>query len=441
MSSASAPPSGRRLRVLALADECNPDWPSLPIVTWKYARAIAARADLTLVTQVRNREAIRKAGHDFPVHYVDSEWIAAPMHRLALRLRGGDEVAWSTSMIMSYLPYLAFERQAWRDFRGAIRAGAFDIVHRLSPMSPTLPSWIARKLGPTPFLLGPLNGNLPWPAAFAAEQRREREGARRLRNLYKLLPYARSTYDRAAAVLAAFAHTRADLGRVPPERIVMFPEVGYDPEIFHDAGAPPAGARGGDRLGFLFVGRLVPYKLPELALRAVASSPVLRAQRLTVIGDGPEMARLRALVAAEGLEGVVTLAGRRSQAEVAAAMRAADVFVFPSIRELGAGVVVEAMACGMHCIVTDYGAPGALCAGGRGDRVPLAPFPVLAEGFRAAMEAAVAGRARLAGTAARARAHAAAHYPWDVKAERTIAIYDAVLRGQSPAPLGYDLDR
>lgn len=431
----STPP--RRLRVLALADECNPEWPSLPIVTWKYARDLAARVDLTLVTQVRNRTNIDKAGADFPVAYIDTEWIAAPLHRLALRLRGGDEVAWSTSMIMNWAPYVAFERQAFARFRAPLRAGAFDIVHRLSPMSPTLPSWIAHRTGRTPFVIGPLNGNLPWPAAFAAEQKREREGARRLRDLYKFLPWARSTYDRAAAVLTAFAHTRADLTRVPDDRIVMFPEVGYDPAIFHDRGCPPAGQRG-ERLHFLFAGRLVPYKLPEIPVRAFAESPLLRQHRLTVIGDGPEMPRLRAIVEEAGLEACVTLAGRQGQAQVADAMHAADVFVFPSIRELGAGVVVEAMASGLHCIVTDYGAPGALCAGGRGVCVPLAPFGPLTDAFRAAMEAAARAPEALAVTGAAARDHAARAYPWAVKAQRTVDVYHAILRGESPAPLGYN---
>lgn len=425
-----------RPRILALADECNPDWPSLPIVTWKYARELARLADVTLVTQVRNRPNIERAGHDFPVHYIDTEWIAGPIHRLALRLRGGEEVAWSTSMILNYLPYLAFERQVWRAFRS--RIGEFDIVHRLSPMSPTLPSFIAHKLRRVPFVLGPLNGNLDWPAAFVAEQAREREGARRLRDLYKAMPYARSTYDRAAAVLTGFAHTRADLTRVPGDRIVMFPEVGYDPAIFHDHGTAPAGQRG-PGLHFLFAGRLVPYKLPELALRAFAASPVLRQHRLTVIGDGPEMPRLKALVAEHGLADCVTLAGRQSQAQVAAAMRAADVFVFPSIRELGAGVVVEAMASGLASLVTDYGAPGALCAAGRGVTVPLAPFDTLTDGFRAAMEQMVADRAALAGIGRSARDHAQAEYPWAVKGARTLAVYEAILAGAPVAPLGYDL--
>ena len=40
---------------------------------------------------------------------------------------------------MAYAPYIEFERQAWRRFRPDLEGGRFDIVHRITPMSPTLP--------------------------------------------------------------------------------------------------------------------------------------------------------------------------------------------------------------------------------------------------------------------------------------------------------------
>lgn len=61
------------------------------------------------------------------------------MYKLATKLRGGDQVAWSTNMIMQYVPYLSFEREVWKAFRARLKAGEFDIVHRITPMSPTLP--------------------------------------------------------------------------------------------------------------------------------------------------------------------------------------------------------------------------------------------------------------------------------------------------------------
>ncbi|MBU2983353.1 glycosyltransferase family 4 protein [Lentibacter algarum] len=418
-----------RLKVLILADECNPEWPSLPIVGYKYALEIAEHCDVTVATHVRNRENIEKAAAGLNVVYIDTEWLAAPMFKLARFLRGGEEVAWSTSMMMNYLPYLAFERGVWQHFKPALRAGEFDIVHRITPMSPTLPSYIASKVK-VPFLIGPLNGNLDWPQEFLEEQAREKEKLRGLRGLYKYLPYARSTYRKAAAVLTAFEHTRADLTGVEDARIVMVPEIGFDPEIFHTKGAKPAGQRGDDgKLHFLYAGRLVPYKLPELPIRAFAASPALQAHHLHILGSGPEEERMRAVIAEFGLEGCVTMEGRKTQSEVADLMRRCDGFIFPSIRELGAGVVIEAMACGMHCLVADYGAPGALASEGRGDAVPIAQIDAMVAGFAERLEACAAEPAHMAECAKRAQTYADGNFTWAQKGAHAEQLYRAVIAG------------
>ncbi len=422
-------------RVLIVADECNPEWPSLPIVGYKYALEIAKLCNVTVATHVRNRENIRKAGDNLDVHYIDTEWLAAPMFKLARLIRGGEEVGWSTSMIFNYLPYLAFEHGVWKRFRPDLKNGGFDIVHRITPMSPTLPSWLAHRV-PQPFVIGPLNGNLDWPAVFAAEQAREKEGLRSLRNYYKYLPYARSTYDDAAAVLSAFSHTRRDLARVEDARVISMPEIGFDPMLFHDQGARAAGQRG-EKVNFLYAGRLVPYKLPELPIRAFAADPTLRAHHLHIVGDGPERARMEAVIAEEGLGDCITLHGRKSQADVADMMRQCDAFVFPSIRELGAGVVIEAMACGMQVMVANYGAPGDLAAEGRGTRVRMSALDDMVAGFAREMAAATQDRAAMAGIAAAGKAYADAHYPWAVKGAKTHALYAALLDGGPLPDLGY----
>ena len=415
-------------RVLLLAESCNPEWPSLPVVGYKYARALAKVADVTLVTHIRNRENIEKAG-DFgaPVVYIDNEWIAARMYKLAKIIRGGDEVAWSANQIMAFLPYVVFERQALRQFRTALDDGAFDIVHRITPMSPTLPSAIAGRTK-QPFVIGPLNGNLDWPEAFKSEQKREREGLRKLRSLYRFLPYTRTTFTKAQAILAAFRHTIEDLPEGTANRAVSFPEIGFDPEVFQagDRAAPFAGD-GPKR--FLFAGRLVPYKVPEAAVRAFAGSEALKGHILDIIGDGPERPRLEAMVAEAGAEERVIFHGRKTQAEVAQAMRESDAFVFPSIRELGAGVVIEAMASGTVCFVTDYGAPGDLAAEGRGVRIALQPMDGLVRDYRAAMERAVAEPAAHAAFARTAQAWAETHFTWDAKARNTALVYDALRAG------------
>ena len=70
---------------------------------------------------------------------------------------------------------IAFEWRAWRQLRRRIFAGEFDVVLRLVPMTPSLPSPFAFFLrkGPIPFVIGPLNGGLPWPSGFSPTRQAE----------------------------------------------------------------------------------------------------------------------------------------------------------------------------------------------------------------------------------------------------------------------------
>ena len=49
-----------KLRLLLIAEQCNPQWTSVPLLAYCVAKALASREDLdvTLVSQVRNREAL-----------------------------------------------------------------------------------------------------------------------------------------------------------------------------------------------------------------------------------------------------------------------------------------------------------------------------------------------------------------------------------------------
>jgi glycosyltransferase involved in cell wall biosynthesis len=126
--------------------------------------------------------------------------------------------------------------------------------------------------------------------------------------------------------------------------------LGVDPALFTPAGAPVA-APAGAALRLLCVGRLAPAKGQWLLLQACAALVGEgRALDLTLVGDGPDRARLEDEVQRLGLQRQVRFAGALNQPEVRAALAQADVFVLPSLAEGIPVVLMEAMASGLPCV-------------------------------------------------------------------------------------------
>jgi len=227
------------IRVLLIAEKANPEMVSVPLVGWSHCRAIAELegVDAHLVTQVRNREAIERAGWREGERFtaIDSETIARPMWRVGTWLRGGTSKAWTVSSMISSLSYYYFEHLVWRRFGKAIAEGAYDVVHRVTPLSPTAASLIARRCARAgvPFVVGPLNGGLPWPSGFGDVLRKEREWLSYLRGLHRLMPGYGSTRRHAAAIIAASRDVLRQIDPTHHDKCVYIPENGIDPQRFN----------------------------------------------------------------------------------------------------------------------------------------------------------------------------------------------------------------
>lgn len=428
----------QRYRILVIAEAANPEWVSVPLVGWSMANALREVADVHIVTQVRNAAAFMRAGlvegRDFTA--IDTERLAGPAYKLASMLRGGQGKGWTMMTAVASLVYPYFERLVWQRFGDAIRGGAYDIVHRVTPLSPTTPSSIAIKChrAGVPFVLGPLNGGLPWPKEFEAERRKEREWLSYVRGAYKLLPGRTATLAASRVILAGSRHTQAELPRRFDDRVIFMPENGIDPTRFSGGVGkrPEAGP-----LRLCFIGRLVPYKGADIAIEAAL--PLLREGRATLdlVGDGPMTADLVALAAREGVAHAVTFHGWVEHHAVQSIAARCAVFVFPSVREFGGGAVLEAMALGLAPVVVAYGGPGELVADDRGVRVPLGSRGAIVREVSEALSALAADPARVAALGASARDWAMANLTWSAKAAATVKIYDWATKKSVSKPQPY----
>jgi glycosyltransferase involved in cell wall biosynthesis len=424
----------QRVRVLLIAEACNPEWVSVPLVGWSHARAIAALTAAHLVTQVRNRDAILRAGliegRDFTS--IDTESIVGPVYRFADRLRGGANKGWTALAGLMTLAYPYFEHLIWEKFGRRIRKGEFDVVHRLVPLSPAFPSLLAERCdrAGVPFIVGPLNGGLPWPPGFEEARKREGEWPSWLRELHRLVPGYHATRRHASAILAA---SKTALHEIPSN---FQPKSFYIPE---NAIEPSRFTRRRQRraqlpLKLVFIGRLVPCKAVDLLLEAAA--PLIREGKVTIdiVGDGPEMPLYRQIVKRERIESGVALPGWVEHSQVQDRLVDADLLAFPSIRDFGGGVVLEAMAVGVVPMVVDYGGPGELVTDKTAFVIPLGPPGQIVRSMSQLLQSLVSQPAQIDQRAQNALRRAHTQFTWDYKAQQVVKIYNWARDPSQPKP-------
>lgn len=150
---------------------------------------------------------------------------------------------------------------------------------------------------------------------------------------------------------------------------------GVDPDLFEAVQHQGKGNR------LLYVGRLAVFKGLPILLESLAdlkrSHPDLV---LTVVGDGPDRAKLEAQVARLNLTEAVKFVGYQSQANVRQYMQETDVFVMSSFAEGVPVVLMEAMAAGVPVVSTQVAGIGELVENGiSGFLVPPGDSSTLAD--------------------------------------------------------------
>jgi glycosyltransferase involved in cell wall biosynthesis len=323
------------------------------------------------------------------------------------------------------------EWQAWRQTRSRIWAGEFDIVLRLLPAATYASSPFAFFLrnGPVPFVIGPVNGGLPWPEGFRQGKAQNNKWVLSFRSLYPFLPFARSTYRRAAAIIAGSSHTCSELAS-HREKLFFLPENGVDSSLCSRTSRSPEGET---RLRLIFVGGLIPLKACDLALQGAAPLMLENLASFTVVGDGSERNRLEQLVRSLGVDKEVSFCGQLSHQDAMQRLRSADVLVFPSIRDFGGGVVFEALSLGVVPVVADFGGPGDIVRPEVGYKVRLTNEADVVSQIEEVLRNLAHDRDLLERMRQQAVSYARESLSWDAKAQALTSIMHWALR-QGPKP-------
>lgn len=345
-----------RVKVLVSAFACEPGKGSEPGAGWNWASAAARKHEVWVLTRKHGRAAIERALGRSPVNslhfvYIDLPGCARFAHDGGLGLR----------------PYYAlWQLAAAREARRLHRAQRFDVVHHVTLANVWVPALAC--LAGAPFVLGPVGGGCRVPVrlyrALGAKGAAWDLFVRAARRLSRLSPLTRIGWRRAAVILVQNHETYRSLPRAYRRKALVCPNSSISDDLPRPA--PPAGVRP----RAVCAGQLLPLKGMWLAIRALRLLPDWE---LLVIGEGPELNRLRRLARREAVDDRVRFLPWLSQADLWRELAQARALVVPSLRDEGPMIAAEAQMLGLPVVAFDQGGPAVL-ARYPGARIRLVPL-------------------------------------------------------------------
>lgn len=307
--------------------------------------------------------------------------------------------------------------------RRLAREGTIDVVFEPSPITPKGLSFMY-DLG-VPVVIGPLCGGMNFPPAFrdmdSSATRYAVVAGRKVSDLaHRMIPGKLQ----ADVLLVANEATERALPSGCRGRVIRVFESGVDLDLWApDPPAVEAPREPGTR--FVFSGRFVDWKGIQFLLPAFKEllADVPECSLEIIGGGGPLAPQIHAQAEDPGFRGRVRIHGWLRRAEAAAILRAADVFVMPSLRECGGTAILEAMAMGKAVITTDWGGPRDYVTEGCGLLVPPTSKRDFVAGLARAMkELALSPERRRAFGARGMQRVREDHLDWESKADRVLSI-------------------
>ncbi len=416
------------MRVLLAAYQCAEGGGSVSQIGWEWFSRLSKKARVTLITHVRNRSALEKSGvtqENSDIIFIDTEWLAAPLWKIANKLFPNSEHA---VFLLAQADFFIYDFLAKRAAKKRLQTGTkFDIVQVVTPVSPSAPTTLY-KLG-IPLIVGPLNGGLESPKNFPELMKADSAWLYPIKKLGRIFDFFIGSTRRAALILTATESTLKTFPEKYRAKCRAMIENGVDLDLFEPTvwQTFPAGSKN-KPLKILFVGRLIPAKAVSLLLEAVKKVSGEFAVELEIIGDGPMREEWEKMSRELNLDGIVNFLGNKSLSHIAAAMKKCHVFCLPSVRESGGAVLLEAMAAARPLVAVAYGGPKEIVDEKIGTPIAADGREAVINSLAAAFRDVIANPEKWQQRGIEGRRRAENFYGWSAKINDALKIYQSLLK-------------
>lgn len=408
--------SQRPLKVLQIAFACEPERGSEPAVGWNCAYAASRDKPVWVITDPSHKDKIEA-------------WLTKHgernLHIAYHAMPSWTQWMWKIQFTVNLYYYL-WNIGAAKLAKRMHAEHQFDLVHHVTYVRYWMPS-AGAALG-IPFVWGPLGGGESAPPGFLRGVGLKGLFEENLRALMRWVferdPALTRTAKASTIAVACSEDTAARMRRLGVKDLRVMSSIGITPGGL--GGHKPRPADG--KVRFVSVGRLLHWKGFHFGLEAFAKA-ALPDSEFVVVGNGPEMGRLQALVDRLGIRDKVTFTGELPWRDGLEQFQLADVLVHPSLHDSGGFVLLEAMEMRKPVVCLKLGGPGVYVNDSTGFAIEAQNIPQVIDDLAKAMQklAGNEGLRRQLGEAGHQRV--VTEFTWAKKAIDTERLYqEAVSR-------------
>jgi len=349
------------MKILVSAYACQPNFGSEPMVGFEVPSELAKKGhSVTIITRTNNRNDI------------EAFFLNNPKSR-NLNFFYYDLPSWAkfwkkgSRGIRSY--YFIWQIGAYYLAKKLHKKINFDCVHHVTFVSFLLPSFMGN-LG-IPFIFGPISTNslIPWRLSLSTELKMGFVEIIRCIAIFtvRINPFILRSFAQASTIYITSNVIKAYIPNKFHNKIRVQLAIGCTPKkTFFNLKKKQSFLR------ILFVGRFVTWKGLHLAIPAFAKlHKIVPEVRFTIVGRGTMERSLKNLAYDLNISDKINWVPWVKQDELDDIYQSHDIFFFPSLRDTGGLVVLEAMANALPVVCFDTGGPGVIVNKSCGEAVNI----------------------------------------------------------------------
>jgi glycosyltransferase involved in cell wall biosynthesis len=337
-------------KILLSAYACEPNKGSEPEVGWKWATTLAGLGNETyVITRSNNKKnieehlTINKISNLKFIYFDFPEWFLKIFKR--------------KSNPNSYLYFLLWQIGIFFIVRPYIKKIKFDYIHHVTFVSFRFPSFLC--LYKIPFIFGPIAGGDTIPKKLRKNftfYEKIKEILRDISNYYiKISPLMNLTFFKSSIIYANSEETKKSIPSVYHHKTKLMLAIGMDNFTNNNINLN----ENKKIFNICYAGNLL--NLKGLSIMLGTFNQLKKENNnifLNIAGSGPNETMFKKKADDYKINQSISWLGKIKRCELFELFKKSDLLIFPSLRDSGGLVVLEAMSHGLTVATLNIGGPG-----------------------------------------------------------------------------------